>query len=292
MDRPHLRLIESYRNICDMRKRFGGSTKQKIWIALLIVILCIGLFWCFSKIGKSTQKGGCGCSLCGGSAAKEGFSTPSAWYDHIDVIYYINLDKREDRKKQFLDEMAAMGVPSNKIVRIPAVNKPGQGDWGCSMSHVNAIETMVNSGLSNCVVFEDDYEFLIKDSATLDKMFHSVFEDQAVDYDVIMFSCNPVDVKPSEYQYLNRVYDAQTASGYMVSAKFAPTLLANYQEGTRQIGESYNKGKGDHIQGPFCVDQYWKKLQPSANWYVFDPKLGKQRSSVSDIQGGFVDMTV
>ena len=62
---------------------------------------------------------------------------PPPWHTHIDIIYYINLDHREDRKTQFLQEMAKAGVPPDKIVRISAVPKPGQGDWGCSLSHLN-----------------------------------------------------------------------------------------------------------------------------------------------------------
>jgi hypothetical protein len=150
---------------------------------------------------------------------------------------------------------------------------------------------MVNSGHQNCAIFEDDFEFTIDNVETLNKMFQTI-TDQNVKYDVIMFSCNEVDVRPSDYTYLKRVHDAQTASGYLVSAKFAPKLLENFKQGADLIGKSYQEGKGDHIQGPFCVDQYWKRLQPVSNWYVFSPKIGKQRSSVSDIQGGFVDMTV
>ena len=117
--------------------------------------------------------------------------------------------------------------------------------------------------------------------------------DNNVDYDVIMFSANEVKIEPSEYPNLNRVYDAQTTSGYMVNAKFANTLLENYKQGATLIQDSYNtKGKGEEIQQPYCIDQYWKKLQPKSKWYVFSPKLGKQRDSFSDIQGGFLKMTV
>lgn len=86
--------------------------------------------------------------------------------------------------------------------------------------------------------------------------------------------------------------DAQTASGYMVNKYFATTLMQNYVEGTKAIEKSYEGGKSDVLQGPFCVDQYWKRLQPQSNWYMFSPKLGVQRKSHSDIQGGVVDYGV
>ena len=264
---------------------------------------------CGKKSGECScgKSGGCSCGKKSGECScgkageysghrhyegMTGSQTLSNWSDFVDVIYYINLDKREDRKKEFLDEMDRMGVPSNKIVRIPGVYKPGQGDWGCSLSHVNAIQKMVNSNHKNCVIFEDDYEFTVDNKDAITKTFQSLI-DNNVDYDVIMFSANEVKIEPSEYPNLNRVYDAQTTSGYMVNAKFAQTLLENYQEGATLIENSYiENGKVESIQLPYCIDQYWKKLQPKSKWYVFSPKLGKQRSSISDIQGGFVNMTV
>lgn len=277
-----------------MVKRFRGGRLRNILRALFIVCMIFMGFFIGYFVYKGGYVGGHKCTAECYQNKKEGFNnSPQTqnWYDFIDVIYYINLDKREDRKKEFLDEMAKMGVPQSKIERISAVYKPGQGDWGCSLSHVNAIQRMITSGHKNCVVFEDDYEFTV-DKPTLDNMFQSI-QDEKVDYDIIMFSANEVNVQPSQYKNLKRVYDAQTTSGYMVNSRFANTLLENYQEGVTLIEDSYiTKGKGESIQQPYCIDQYWKKLQPSSSWYVFSPKVGKQRSSVSDVQGGFVNMTV
>ena len=76
------------------------------------------------------------------------------------MIYYINLDHREDRKQQFLDQMNKVGINQNKIIRIPAIYKKSQGNVGCSMSHVKAMETFIKSNYENCIIFEDDFEFV------------------------------------------------------------------------------------------------------------------------------------
>lgn len=221
---------------------------------------------------------------------REGMSngTPS-WLDQIDMIYYINLDTRTDRKLQFLEEMDNMGVPDSKITRIAGNLKPGQGDWGCSLSHIDAIKHMIQSRYSKCIIFEDDFQFTVGSVEDLNTAFTNLAD---VTYDVVMLSGNEINVRPCQHNGLKRVLDAQTTSGYMVNSKFANTLLQNYQEGAKLIEESYKQGKGDHIQGPYCIDQYWKKLQPVSDWYIFSPKLGKQRDSVSDIQGGFLKMDV
>ena len=214
------------------------------------------------------------------------------WHEYIDAIYYINLDSREDRKTEFLQEMRKYGVPDDKITRISAVNKPGKGDWGCSLSHLITVQQFIDSDIDNCIVFEDDFVFK-QDLQTINSMFREVFDTKSpIIYDIIMLSANEIDVAKTEHKYLKKVKNAQTTSGYMVNKHFAPILLQNYREGAKLIEESYGGGKSDKLQGPFCVDQYWKRLQPQSNWYIFSPKLGVQRESHSDIQGGVVDYGV
>ena len=246
------------------------TAKIVIWIILALSIFVLGyhyLYWHSSKEGIDKQ-----------------------WHEYVDVIYFINLDSREDRKTEFLEEMRRMQVPDEKIVRISAVNKPGQGDWGCSLSHVVTISQFIDSGLDNCIVFEDDFVFT-QDQKTLTTAFRDVLES-VQNYDVVMLSGSIVESKPTEHNHIEKVLDAQTTSGYMVNSHFAPVLLQNYRDGAKLIEQSYRIGKSDALQGPFCVDQYWKRLQPQSNWYVFSPKLGVQRESHSDIQGGFVDYKV
>jgi hypothetical protein len=252
--------------------------------AAIIVYISIILFlvWLLGSLG-----------LFGLISYQESFESSkqvSNWSDNVDVIYFINLDHRKDRLEEFLQEMSKMGVPESKLVRIPGVYRPGKGDLGCSMSHCNALETFSKSSNTNCMIFEDDFEF-IEDIDTINNMM-SEFIQTNVEYDVCMLSINSIENVDTEWKFLKKVRNAQTASGYMVSKSFAPTLLANFQEGRRLLEDSYDNGKGDHIQGPYCIDQYWKRLQANNQWYVFDPKWGKQRDSFSDIQNGFVKMTV
>ena len=208
----------------------------------------------------------------------------------IDVVYYINLDHRTDRKDLFLEEMQKINIPSHKIIRIPGVYKPGKGDWGCSLSHLHAIKSFDESNYQHCIIFEDDFVFT-QEPAFVHSTIQSVF-DMDTPYDVCMLSCSSGKTEPTTNPLLLKLYEGQTASGYMVSKTFSKTLLQNFQEGSKLIEHSYLRGKGDSIQHDFCIDQYWKRLQPTSNWFVFEPKLGKQRDSFSDIQGGFVSMTV
>lgn len=224
------------------------------------------------------------------SVTEEGFKSEESPnpFDNVDVIYYINLDHREDRKKEILGEFDRMGIPADKIVRISAIKDAEYGDLGCSKSHVKTIKQFIKSGKSKCIVFEDDFEFS-QEKYVVYKLMNALF-DKKVDYDVCMLSANTIEKKDSKYTFLKRVMNSQTASGYMVNKKFANKLLENFEEGARIL--ETKKNKKDPYRGDNCVDQYWKRLMPKSEWYEFSPRLGKQRKSHSDIQGSVVDYNV
>ena len=74
---------------------------------------------------------------------------------------------------------------------------------------------------------------------------------------------------------------------YIRALSVDATLLANFQEGAQQL-----ECTGYAQYEKYAIDQYWKKLQPVSNWYVFNPVMGKQRASFSDIHKMNVDYNV
>ena len=98
-----------------------------------------------------------------------------------------------------------------------------------------------------------------------------------------MLSSNTKKSSTTEYEYLTKIIDAQTTSGYSVSKKFAPMLLKNYKEGVIMLE---NAGRQIH---ELCIEQYMKKLQPSNNWFCLIPIIGKQVASYSDVAKSVVD---
>jgi hypothetical protein len=208
---------------------------------------------------------------------KEGMNVP--WHEYVDVIYYINLDERTDLKTTFLEEMNKMGVPSEKIVRIPGVIKPGKEDWGRSLSHMIVMEYFLDTSHNNCIVFEDDFVFT-QDLQTVNDMFADVFQNSR-NFDIIMLSADESDLRPTEHKHLQKVFAAEGASGYMVNSYYAQPLMQNLQDCAKTIEKSYEAGKSEELQGPFRVDKYWKRLQPQSNWYMFSPKLGGSSTSTS-----------
>jgi hypothetical protein len=95
-----------------------------------------------------------------------------------------------------------------------------------------------------------------------------------------MLSAFDREVKQSTIPGLLKAIKVQTASGYAVNRSFLPILKQNVDEGIVLLEE--------HDIGDYCVDQYWKRLQPQYNWYILSPKLGYQRDNYSNIEGKMV----
>lgn len=198
--------------------------------------------------------------------------------DKIGAIYYINLAHRTDRKKQFEQEMANIGFPQEKIHRIDAISKPSMGALGCGLSHIKALDTFLASEHSYCLIFEDDFMF----SLNLDycKFLLKYAFTHRPDFDLLMLSGNIMKSEPTDLFFLQRVLDGQTVSGILVPRHFAKCLRDTFQEAVLQLEEWYMKT--NERKHEYCIDIYWKRLQPVSKWYIFSPKLGIQRESYSD----------
>jgi hypothetical protein len=216
---------------------------------------------------------------------KESFDSKANLEPYVDAIYYINLDHRTDRNEAFLREMDKIEFPREKVKRISGVYEKERGHLGCSKSHILAMEDFLNSNHRNCIVFEDDFEFS-QPTETIESYFHQLAK---IPYDVCMLAGNEQDLRDSGIPHLKKVNMCLTTSGYMVSKSFAPILLQNFKEGAQLLEKSYNEGQ---YRGEYAIDQYWCLLQRESKWYIFDPKIGKQRNSFSDIMGGVVDYNV
>ena len=247
------------------------KSSKKYIIYILLIIFILSILWNENN-NKNNNKN-----------KKEYFSNKTI-NDYIDVIYYINLDKREDRKKEFLEEMKKIGINSNKIVRIPAIYIPEKGDLGCSKSHIKTLELFIKSPHKNCIIFEDDFEFTLN-KEEMNNIINKFFQ-RNIDYDILMLSSNDiVTPEDTEYNFLKKIINSQTTSGYILNKNFAKEILQNFKEGSILL-------ENNHDNKEYVLDQHWKSLQQNTDWYVFNPKLGKQRESYSDIEKKMVDYKV
>ena len=198
--------------------------------------------------------------------------------EHIDCVYYMNLDHRTDRRKEIEGELDKLGVPEEKRVRIPGVYKPGFGILGCGLAHKKTIETFLASDHKNCLIFEDDFEFTL-DMDYVHMLLNAVF-DEKIQFDCIMLAGCILKVEPTKWPFLHKVYDVHTASAYIITKEFAPVLLESYTESTKLLETTFQETGNKIIS--YHNDIWWKRYQPYFDWYILNPRLGEQRHSYSD----------
>jgi glycosyl transferase family 25 len=193
--------------------------------------------------------------------------------EYIDKIIYINLETRNERKNEIEGELNSLGL---SYERFNAISKPNFGILGCTLSHLAVLKMARDNKWKNILIFEDDFMFLV-DKKEFEKNIELLFnESNPVDFDICMLSYNIISSEPSEkYPFLHKVLEVQTASGYIVNEKMYDKLIELY-EWSMPLLESTKQ------HWVYANDQIWKKLQPSANWYSFTTRIGKQRPSYSD----------
>lgn len=77
-------------------------------------------------------------------------------FDYFDEVYYINLEKRADRREQIEIELASVGIHNaTRVVGIEHENPA----LGCHLSHAVVFQDALEAGYDRILIFEDDAEF-------------------------------------------------------------------------------------------------------------------------------------
>jgi GR25 family glycosyltransferase involved in LPS biosynthesis len=204
--------------------------------------------------------------------------------DCIDAILYINLEHRHDRNEHCLNEIRKIDPLLTKTHRIDAVYNKSNGALGCTLSHIKAIKLFLdNLAWNTCIIFEDDFTFTSNDINNINNSLLYLF-DNSDEFDVLLLGVGVTDFKTvsTKSSYINKVESSQTTSGYILTKKYANTLLSNFIE-------SSNKMKEFGWKSEWCADQYWKHLMPEANWYALKNRIGYQYGNYSDIENMVTD---
>lgn len=190
---------------------------------------------------------------------------------HIDKIFYINLDRRTDRRQQIEEELQKYGLEGE---RYSAIHTPEAGIVGCGYSHLNVLKLAKERGYTNVLILEDDFEFVVS-RETMENTFQQFF-DASIPYDVLLISyLVQKSEEVSEYPFIRKIIDGQTASGYLVHHSYYDVLIELYEWAIPLL-----ESTGQHWV--YANDLVWKRLQPRDNWFYFTERLGVQRMSYSD----------
>jgi hypothetical protein len=208
-------------------------------------------------------------------------NTPKSFTDRIDKFVYINLDKREDRKKEILHELELLTIPPEKIQRVAGVYIPKNGHKGCIQSHILAIKLAQMNNWDNIAIFEDDAQMVDNPEKTITTINNALVE-LPENWDVLMLAtANKKEEPLSDKQHINKLNASTTSSAYIVNGKYYDKLIKLFEYSNVMM--SQNKWGKDDGHEPYALDQKWMELQGQDNWFCAKKDLFTQRNSKSTI---------
>jgi GR25 family glycosyltransferase involved in LPS biosynthesis len=191
--------------------------------------------------------------------------------------FYINLDKRPDRKLHFESIQQKYSFFSN-LERLSATEHE-KGYIGCTQSHIKALNKCKEMEGDVFMICEDD--LIILNDENYNKMVNCLnIKD---DWDLLTLTPrgDPFGNDNIRNQYF-RIKNCQTTTGYIIKREFIDILIENLHDGLKQL---LNNGNPNN----YSIDQYWKNLQTKHRFYYFKDVFAGQLVGFSDIEKRFVN---
>ncbi len=197
----------------------------------------------------------------------------------IDLVIYINLERRKDRREEIEKEFERLDVNKDKIARIEGVDNRQKPYLGCHESHIRALRYALDntSDDDNLVIaiFEDDFSF-VEDIEFVNNSINKLFEQCDNFWNVVLLVYT-VRKRCGYTDLVSFCLKATNAAGYIIKRRYIPLLLQNLLEAFPK-----HKDTGDH--DTYLNDVCWQSLMLDGTWLYFNKPLGYQRLSWSDNQ--------
>ena len=189
----------------------------------------------------------------------------------ITNIYYINLDRRIDRKYHVENQLKLLNWKGTRFSAISHSN----GALGCSLSHLSLLKYAKINNLSHILIMEDDVTFLDPTVFlnSLDKYLETCKE-----FDVLLLAGNNMGHYIKMDEHYVKVSHCQTTTAYLVMSHYYDTLIENIENGINLL-QLYPNNKL-----MYAIDQYWCSLQIKDKWHLLTPLSVIQRADISDIE--------
>jgi GR25 family glycosyltransferase involved in LPS biosynthesis len=197
--------------------------------------------------------------------------------NNIDKIFYINLNKRSDRREEIENELHNFGL---SFERFEAIETPGCGIYGCGLSHLGVLKIARERGYKNVLILEDDFTFLVSKEefeTNLVKLFES-----RIHFDVCKLAYNLIEIEEIDNEHIGKLKCSISASAYIINNHYYDKLIDLYEWAMPLLNSTRQHWN-------YANDQVWKNYQKEDNWYYFKARIGKQRPSYSDNTERFED---
>lgn len=200
--------------------------------------------------------------------------------EDIQQCMYINLDKRPDRKAHVESQLSLLGMVPESVTRFRAIETPGNGALGCTLSHIQCLKNARDAGRPHVLIVEDDILFV--DHERFKRQFAQCMDSlraNSMNWDVIIFSGNNVGpCKRIVSESCAQISACQTTTGYLVNAHYFDALIDNFTLGYSLLQAEPAK----HVI--FAIDKFWFRLQDVGQWFIVTPLSVVQKCDYSDIE--------
>lgn len=206
------------------------------------------------------------------------------------TIYYINLDRRPDRKALLRTTMVEeAGVPPHQLHRVSAEEWRAAPWIGCAMSHLAAVRAAARRGAPFTLIVEDDVAWAPElERETVRAVVRGAL-DRAASWDMCLLAHTytryheGAAVPLGDGHLLRPLAQAWSLSAYLVPARFLPVLAAAMED-------IVSWARKPHASKTMCaVDvQLSARLYGGGRVMGITPSLLLQRPGVSDLEGGRV----
>ena len=209
----------------------------------------------------------------------------STYNKGLDLIIYINLDKRKDRRKdveQFINKINNKNIP---VYRIPATFNKRNGHLGCADSHIRALKYAKQQKVDNVLILEDDVSL----NCTPDEFNKKInyFFNNYDDYDAVTLFGHwkngiiPLDKHISKFSEKDGY--SSTTLGYIVNKRAYDDFLRVFTEAKQKMIEELKSFKKRSLTSLYAIDIEWGELQKKKKFYIFEPHIVKPSGSPSEI---------
>lgn len=214
------------------------------------------------------------------------------------TVYLINLERRPDRLKLFMDAYHESGIKKKKLIKFHAIDgntidlktipmtqlailemkqldtigfrykhyQLTRGAIGCYLSHVKIWENIIDSGVKQALIFEDD----ANPPKDVYKDIKETMNNVPEDWDIVLFG--------------KYCYDCQDKGKYIKVNRFI--LLHSYMISRKGILKIFNENNLFPISQQ--LDAHLSEISNIINIYSSKKNLVSQRESRTDIQAPMV----
>lgn len=205
-----------------------------------------------------------------------------------DIGFYINLDKRTDRKEKIEAQLSELGIVG--VERHSAFTGHSSGPCNCKQSHYDLYQKLLDSEWETLLVLEDDCLFLDSFVKSYNDVFNELYN---LEWDVFWLGCRN---RRSPLHYSGNFYKTSSVShaqSYIIKREVCEYILENFPVphfSTTAVDEllcllPYGKEVAcdPNKFGFYQMDQPLNDLPTEVNSICYETSLTTQYASFSDL---------